>query len=158
MAAIAAGVFVENRKPVVGWLLAGLILVEITPLKLETIEASVPQFYSTYTPSGFTLEIPSSDRFRRYSLFETVDGAPRLVKYLARGGEVQMQRIPVSLRWESCDMPDETDLISTGAGTVVYNRWMFTDSIRLHYDSLYSGIFPEHSTSDTDSVWAWISP
>jgi hypothetical protein len=158
MVAAAAGIFVENRKPLLGWLLTAVIVMEITPFKLNTIETSVPQFYSTYSPEGLTLEIPSSDRFRRYSLFETVDGAPRMVKYLARAGEAQMETIPPSLRWGSCEIPVEADLISTGAGTVIYNRWMFSDPVRSRYDSLYSGIFPDNSRLPGDSVWGWTAP
>jgi hypothetical protein len=158
MAAIAAGATVERLRPSAGWLVTGLIILEIMPLKLSTVETSVPLFYSTGVQAGSVLEIPVSHRIRRYSLFETIDGSSRVVKYLARGGEAQMEKIPPSLRWESFERPDEADLVSTCAETIVYNRWMFTDSIRSHYDSLYSSIFPEHSISDTDSVWVWISP
>lgn len=153
MAALAAGAFVEKRKPVIGWLLTGLILFEITPLRLDSIEVTVPQFYSADTPGGTILEIPSSDRMRRYSLFEITDGAPRIIRYLARGGESQMESIPERLRWGSTAAPSETDIILTEAETVVYNRWMFTDSIRTHYDSLYEDLFTEQSKGD--SVWVW---
>jgi len=158
MAAIAAGAMVERFKSFAGWLVTSMIILEIVPLKLSTLETAVPRFYSTAIQTGSVLEIPASNKIRRYSLFETVDGSPRLVKYLARGGEAQMDRIPARLRWESTERPEETDLISAGAATVVYNRWMFTDSIRSHYDSLYSGIFPEYSISDSDSVWVWAFP
>lgn len=155
MAALAAGAFVEKRKPGIGWLLTGLILFEITPLRLDSIEVTVPQFYSEDTPCGITLEIPGTDRMRRYSLFEIADGAPRIIKYLARGGDIQMERIPENLRWGSSTVPDKADFVLSGAETVVYNRWMFTDSIRNHYDFLYKDVFPEQGKGD--SVWVWTS-
>ncbi len=155
MAALAAGAFVEKRKSVTGWLLTGLILFEITPMRLNTIETAVPDYYYSHLTTGLTLEIPSSDRMRRYSLFEIADGAPRMVKYLARGGDVQMESITESLEWGSTSAPCEADIILTGADIVVYNRWMFSDSIRLHYDVLYKDLFPEPGKSD--SVWVWTS-
>lgn len=153
MAACAAGAFVEKRKAGTGWILTGLILLEITPLPLRTIEATVPGFYYETAQNGIVLEIPSSDRIRRYTLFETVDGSRRIVKFLARGGEVQMEDIPASLAWGSTVEPVSADIFLTGAETVVYNRWMFSDSVRCYYDSLYINLFPEEGMQD--SVWVW---
>jgi len=155
MAALAAGAFVEKRGSVTGWLLTFLIMLEIVPVRLHTIETTVPGYYSTRNSHGITLEIPSSDRMRRYSLFEIADGAPRIVKYLARGGEQQMLQIPETLQWGSTSVPCQADIVFTGAEIVVYNRWMFSDSIRLHYDVLYKDLFPEPGKSD--SVWVWTS-
>ncbi|MCK5131832.1 MAG: hypothetical protein KAR40_06725 [Candidatus Sabulitectum sp.] len=154
MAAIAAGAFVERRKPKAAWLLTGLILLEIVPWGVRLIDSTIPGFYSTDVAAGLTLEIPSSDLIRRYSLFSTADSSPRIVKFLARGGERQMENIPAGLIWGSTAAPDEADIILTGAETVVYNRWMFTDSIRNHYDFLYKDIFPEQGKGD--SVWVWV--
>jgi hypothetical protein len=153
MAAIAAGAFIEKRKPLTGWLLTGLIILEITPFTVRSIENTVPHFYLSRNTNGVTLEIPSSDRMRRYSLFEIADGSPRLVRYLARGGEAQMEFIPASLLWGSTTEPTGADIIATGAETVVYNRWMFSDSIRSCYDSLYYNLFSGQTRGD--SVWVW---
>ncbi len=153
MAALAAGAFIEKRKPRTGWLLAGIILIEIVPLKLNTIPVTTPHFYSTEAAAGLTLEIPSSDRIRMYSLFSIADNSPRIVKFLARGDELGLESVPLSLRWGSSIPPDFEALEMTGAETIVYNRWMFTDSIRGCYDLLYKDIFPEYSAQD--SVWVW---
>ncbi len=153
MAAIAAGAFIERRKAKTGWLLTGLVLLEIVPLRVRSIEAVVPHFYSTDAAAGVTLEIPASNMIRRYSLFSAADGSPRIVKFLARGGENRMEGIPGSLIWGSTAVPDESDIVLTGAETVVYNRWMFTDSVRSHYDTLYEDLFPEQGKGD--SVWVW---
>ncbi len=153
MAAIAAGAFIERRKAKTGWLLTSLVLLEIVPFGVRSIEDAIPGFYSTDIASGVTLEIPSSNMIRRYSFFSTADDSPRIVKFLARGGERQLESIPESLRWGSTVVPDESDIILAGAEIVVYNRWMFTDSIRNYYDSLYEDIFQEQYKGD--SVWVW---
>ncbi len=153
MAALAAGAFIEKRKILTGWLLTGLIVIEITPLPLQSVEVTVPHYYSTTSGNGSVLEIPASERIRRYSLFEITDGSPRLVRFFARGGETRMDNIPPSLAWGSTAEPTEDDIISTGAATVIYNRWMFSDSVRIYYDSLYDNIFPEQARGD--SVWVW---
>ncbi|MCK5785408.1 MAG: hypothetical protein KAH54_02490 [Candidatus Sabulitectum sp.] len=153
MAAIAAGAFIEQRKARAGWLLTGLVLLEIVPLRVRSIEATVPDFYATTGDTGITLEVPATNLIRRYSLFSAVDGAPRIVKFFARGGEDQMGSIPENLHWGSSSAPCESDIILAGAETVVYNRWMFTDSIRSYYDSLYENIFSEQDRED--SVWVW---
>ncbi len=155
MAAIAAGAFVEKRKSKLFWLLTGLIIIEITPFKLNSIETTVPDFYRQRINPGLTLEIPASDRFRRYSLFEIADSSERIVKYLARNGEIQMSAVPQSLWWESEVEPILDDFFETGAETIVYNRWMFSDSIQNHYDSLYSNVFIDQFQGD--SVWVWES-
>ena len=153
MAAIAAGAFIEQKKTRTGWLLTGLVLLEIVPLRVRSIEAIVPDFYAATPNTGVTLEIPASHLIRRYSLFSVVDGSPRIVKFLARGVEEQMDSIPESLQWGSTSKPCESDMVLTGAETVVYNRWMFTDSTSSHYDCLYEDIFPEQGRGD--SVWVW---
>jgi len=155
MAAIAAGAFIEKRKSKVFWLLTGLIIVEITPFKLNSIETTVPDFYSQRANPGLTLEIPASDRFRRYSLFEIADSSERIVKYLARNGEIQMSAVPQSLWWESQTKPTVEELFESGAETIIYNRWMFPDSIQNYYDSLYSNVFIDQFQGD--SVWVWES-
>ncbi len=88
-----------------------------------------------------------------YSLFSIADNSPRIVKFLARGDELGLESVPLSLRWGSSIPPDFEALEMTGAETIVYNRWMFTDSIRGCYDLLYKDIFPEYSAQD--SVWVW---
>ena len=128
---------------------------EITPIKLNSIETTVPEFYRQRTNPGLTLEIPCSDRIRRYSLFTIEDSAPRMIKFLARNSEIQMDSVPQSLWWESKTEPLVEDFFETGAETIIYNRWMFSDSIQNYYDSLYSNVFMEHFQGD--SVWVWVS-
>ncbi len=153
MSAIAAGAFIERRKAKSAWLLTGLILLEIVPFGVRSIEATVPHFYRTDAASGITLEIPSSEMIRRYSLFSIADSSPRIVKFLARGGEQQMLQIPETLKWGSTSVPSQADMVFTGADIVVYNRWMFSDSIRTHYDLLYEDLFSDQEKGD--SVWVW---
>ncbi len=155
MAALGAGAFIEKRGKVIGWILTGLVLLELTPLTLQKIHSGVPSFYTERTTSSLRLEIPSSEAIRRYSLFEAADGVPRRVKFFARGGEDMMEGIPEGLRWNPSEMPRREDLSSTGAGEVIYNRWMFPEEERALYDSLYAPIFTRSEKGD--SLWIWRS-
>ncbi len=156
MAALAAGKLVESRNSVLAWGLTILIAIEIVPLKLRTIDDTVPSFYTeSWENLPATLEIPVSRAIRRYSLCQIADGAPRLIGFLVRGGEWQEDGIPPSLLWGSEVQPTEEDLINSGAGRIIYNRWMFEDSIQNSYDALYTCLFPEDGKSD--SVWVWTS-
>ena len=155
MAALAAGKLVENRKSVLAWGLTILITVEIVPIRLRTIDDTVPSCYTeNWEALPVTLEIPASRAIRKYSLFQIADGAPRLLGFLARGGEWQEEKIPPSLLWDSELVPTEEDLVNSGAGRIIYNRWMFEDSVRVRYDSLYTPLFPDMDKSD--SVWVWM--
>lgn len=154
MAALAAGKFLEKRSAITAWVFTILIAVELVPVNLCTIDNTVPSCYfstDNYLPA--TMEIPVSRRIRKYSLFQISDGAPRKIMFLARGGPWQEESIPASLLWGSNTAPDLNHLTVSGAGRVIYNRWLFDDSIRSHYDALYDDIFPEQGKSD--SVWIW---
>ncbi len=157
MAALAAGKFIENRKSALGWLLTLFVIIELIPIKLNTISSTVHSCYlSSESNLPLTLEIPASRFIRRYSLFQTQDGAPRKIMFLARGGQWQEDCIPEPLLWASNVKPMETDLLNSGAARVIYNRWMFEDPIRTHYDTLYNDLFAEQNRSD--SVWIWTQP
>ncbi len=157
MAALAAGKLIESRKSVLAWGLIILMAVELVPLKLRTIDDTVPSCYTeSWESLPVTLEIPASKAIRRYSMFQIADGAPRLIGFLARGGEWQEKAIPPSLLWNSEFLPTEEDMINSGARRIIYNRWMFEDSIQEKYDSLYTSLFTEDDKSD--SVWVWMSP
>lgn len=152
-AALAAGAMIEKKGRVAGWILTALVVLELTPVTLNSIDSTVPLFYRWGNPVPPVLEIPASSAIRKYSLFESVDMLPRRVKFFARGGEEMMEGIPAGLAWNPSVPPVRDDLQRTGASTVVYNRWMFPPDEKSFYDSLYTGIF----TSDErgDSVWIW---
>lgn len=153
MAAMGAGAFIAGLRPKQGWLLLGLVLIEITPVPLRKIEDRVPSFYTSGAPSGMRLEIPASHSIRRYALFEAADGVERRVKFFARGGEDMMEGIPEGLRWNPSEPPTREDLAGTGAEEVIYNRWIFPAAERSCYDSLYSDIFLPGEKDD--SLWIW---
>lgn len=152
-AALGAGSFIEKRGKLAGWLLTAVILFELTPVQLRTISSHVPQFYQWADGESPVLEIPASPMIRKYSLFESFDMLPRRVKFLSRGGESFMEGIPDGLTIYPEVSPVRTDLQRTGAGTVVYNRWMFQADERTFYDSLYSSLFTESEKGD--SLWIW---
>jgi hypothetical protein len=155
MAALGAGAFIEKRRNSAFWILSGAVLLELTPLSLNTISTAVPSWYFDSPPSALRLEIPASSAIRRYSLFEAVDGVPRRVKFFARGGEEMEAGIPPGLLWNPSETPVRSDLAATGAGSVVYNRWLFSPEERSFYDSLYTDIFL--SLEKQDSIWVWVS-
>lgn len=155
MAALAAGAFAERLKGRSAVIVPVLVVLEILPLRLETIRDNVPSFYLEETADTLRLEIPASEDIRLYSLLEAADGVPRRVKFFARGGEQMMEGIPEGLRWEPAEAPAREDLSLTGAQTVIYNRWMFPADVRERYDSIYSGIFLP--CEKNDSLWVWRS-
>lgn len=155
MAALGAGTMIGRRGKRTAWILTGLVLLEITPPFLRTIDTTVPSFYRSGHGAGLVLEIPASSAIRRYSLFEAADGVPRRVKFFARGGEDVLQGIPPGLTWDPDTIPSREDLLMTGADAVVYNRWMFPLNERILYDSLYAPIFTPEERED--SLWIWLS-
>ncbi len=153
MAALGAGALIGGRGRRAAWLLTGLVLIEITPPILETIDTTVPSFYRSGHGAGLLLEIPASSAIRRYSLFEAADGVPRRVKFFARGGEDMLDGIPPGLTWDPVVPPAREHLSFTGADAVVYNRWMFPPEERALYDSLYTPVFTPEERED--SLWIW---
>lgn len=155
MAALGAGAFIGKRGRITGWILTCLVLIELTPLKLQKIDTGMPSFYTETTASNLRLEIPASAAVRRYSLLEAADGVARRVKFFARGGEDMMEGIPEGFRWNPCEIPLREDFTKTGADDVIYNRWMFPEEERALYDSIYAGIYTEIEKGD--SIWIWRS-
>ncbi|MBD3369888.1 hypothetical protein GF402_05940 [Candidatus Fermentibacteria bacterium] len=150
--AISVGLFFQrlSRKARVGVLAA--IVVELSVFSLPSLSARVPSVYEELEPSiGPVLEIPCSPSIRRYAYFQTVDGNPRYISYMARPVR---QNVPEVLRPFAlgCDsVPDVSDLRRTGASVVIYNRWLFEPNRREKLDARFASIFD--SAPPGDSVW-----
>ncbi|PIE51736.1 hypothetical protein CSA37_05065 [Candidatus Fermentibacteria bacterium] len=155
-AALGAGALIEKQRTSAGWLLFGLIILEIVPVPLKTIDTAIPEFYRSSAHSGPVLEIPVSPLIRRYSLFESEDGLARLVRFMAREDMTIDSGLPEGLFYNSATVPLEGDFEKTGAATVVYNRWMFSENETALYDSLYSILFT--CSSPEESLWVWQAP
>ena len=127
---------------------------------LPSVSGAVPtEYHDLQTGEGPVLEVPCSPGIRRYSLFQTVDGRPRLMAFLVRSGgtAVPHDLEPFSLEWNGSP-PDREQALLTGAETIVYNRWMLSDSLRCRFDSIYSGVFGGFGREDSVVIWTQGSP
>jgi hypothetical protein len=133
------------------WFLAA-ILAEVAVVSLPSISDRVPSVYGSIGPSaGPVLEIPCSPNVRRLAYFQTVDGNPRYLSYMARPERRGLPNVLLPFALASDSIPTEADLRRTGASVAIYNRWLFEPDRKSELDARFRSIFD--SGSELDSVW-----
>ncbi len=152
--ALESGRFFEKLTGKWKGIVAALFLFELALPTLASVSGAIPSAYEgNGAQIGPVLEIPCSRQIRRYSLFQTADGRPRLCSFLARPED---DRLPEGLEvfsLEDSGVPREEDALESGASSIIYNRWMLGDSLREACDERFALLFT--FAAPEDSVWIW---
>jgi len=113
-----------------GWLRAALglaLVLEVFPLRLPAVSGHIPDVYREYSGDGPVLEIPVDQDARRTALFQTADGRPRYAFFLTRRPSWAADYV-AGLDSAVSRATSAGELMgATGAGAVVYNRWLLPE-------------------------------
>jgi hypothetical protein len=136
--ALGAGLGISQLKPKWKLIFFLFILLELSVPYFGTLSISMPSACREIPEEGIVLELPVDNNIRRYSAFQMESDYSRRYAFLAR----------------MICLPEEDELLQEAADNgyiLVYHRWLFNEDDRDYYDSVYAGLFPGESLSD--SVW-----
>lgn len=136
--AAGAGMGVSLLKAKWKLLFFALLILELWVPAFSTLPTSIPSACRNIPAGRIVIELPVDNHVRRYSLFQTATSYSRRYAFLARLNEFTEEDAFLQ------EAIDEGHIL-------IYHRWLFNESDRNRYDTLYAELFPESSASD--SVW-----
>ncbi len=134
-AVIGAGLAFSLMKERLRAVFIFFLLFEMAVMTLPLLSAEIPEECYDISPESTVLEVPCDRNVRRYAQFQTASGYMRQYAFLVRYPDFleDVQEFP--------DVPEYSDVI-------IYHRWLFEETERSYYDSVYAQYFPGFTTDD----------